>query len=144
MKADTKTESAVMEVLNQFNQYYMYKDIDGIMGLFAPEHDIVFLGTGSDEKRIGPNEIRKQLQRDFEQSEELKWEWQWISVSVFEKVSWVAADFVVVAKVDGKSLNIPGRVTCVLENLNSKWRIVQWHNSLPSAAQEEGKAFPKN
>jgi ketosteroid isomerase-like protein len=58
MKANGKTEAAVMEVVNQFNEAYARRDIDGLLALVAPDSDLVVLGTGADERRVGPAELK--------------------------------------------------------------------------------------
>jgi hypothetical protein len=60
MKANGKTEAAVMEVVNQFNEAYARRDIDGLLALVAPDSDLVVLGTGADERRVGPAELKLQ------------------------------------------------------------------------------------
>ena len=69
MKAGPKTEAAVMNVMNQHVEAYAKRDLDALLSLFAPDPDVVFIGTGGDEKRIGLAEIKAQFERDFAQSE---------------------------------------------------------------------------
>ena len=58
MKANAKTEAAVLDVMNKFLETYQERDIDGLMAVFAPDDDQVMFGTGIDEKRIGREQIR--------------------------------------------------------------------------------------
>jgi len=76
-----KIEAAVMNVMNQHVEAYAKRDLDALLSLFAPDPDVVFIGTGGDEKRIGLAEIKAQFERDFAQSETVSVELGWISVS---------------------------------------------------------------
>lgn len=143
MKADTQTEAEVMGVLKQYNEAYAKRDLEGILGLFAPDPDVVVIGTGLDEKRIGLAEIKTQFQRDFTQSQEASIEFDWYSVSMEGSVAWVAADCVAHVKTtDGQEVELSARSTAVLEKREGKWLIVQMHASVPAAEQNEGQSFP--
>ena len=50
MKADAKTEAEVMAVVNQVQEAFNKRDLNSIPVLFAPDPDLVFYGTGADEK----------------------------------------------------------------------------------------------
>ena len=65
MKADAKTEAEIMAVLNQLIEAYKKQDLDGALALYAPDPDVVTIGTGVDEKRVGLAERRTQLERDW-------------------------------------------------------------------------------
>ena len=68
MKADAHTEAAVMATLEQFKQAYEQRDMARLLALFAPDPDVVLIGTGADEKRVGLAEIQTQAERDWSQS----------------------------------------------------------------------------
>ncbi len=143
MKANAKTEAEVMAVMNRYNEAYARQDVDSVLALFAPDPDVVTIGTGQDEKRVGLAEIRAQLERDFAQSEAVSIEFGWHSVSGAGSVAWVAADCVAQAKMpDGQEMSLQIRTTFVLEQRAGKWLIVQWHGSLPATRQGEGQSFP--
>ena len=56
--------------MNQFVAAFTKGDVDGDLALFAPNPDVVVIGTGAYEKCIGLAEIRILFERDFTQSEE--------------------------------------------------------------------------
>ena len=95
MKADAKTEAEVMSVMKKLIDGYKKRDIEGIISYFAPDPDLVCIGTGVDEKRIGLTHRRAQLERDFAQVKRISVDIDWYSVSsagsvarpVLEKVS---------------------------------------------------------
>ncbi len=143
MKADAKTEAAVMEVMNRYIETYAKRDLSGALALFAPDDDTVIIGTGGDEKRIGMAEIKAQLERDFGQSESATMEFTWHSVSVSGSIAWLAADCIAHIKTGGKKMKLPLRSTIVLEKRSSQWLIVQFHASVPAFGQTEGESFPE-
>jgi ketosteroid isomerase-like protein len=92
VKADAKTEAAVMAVVDKFNETYARRDIDGLLALFAPDSDLVLFGTGADEKRVGLAELKFQAERDWAQSDSISFEFGWRSVSAAGSVAWLAAE----------------------------------------------------
>lgn len=142
MKADQKTETAVMAVLNKFNEAYSRRDIDGLLALFAPDPDLIVIGTGADERRIGLSELKLQAERDWSQSESLSFELGWRSVSAAGSVAWLAVEAVGWGRVDGQEISFPLRLTAVLEKRGDKWLCVQMHFSTPAAGQAEGESIP--
>ena len=142
MKADTKTEAAVMAVMNQLIAAFTKMDLDSTIVHFAPDPDVVMIGSGADEKGIGLTEIKALVERALAQSEEISMQLGWYSVSSAGSIAWVASDAVVQAKVSGKEISLPIRLTAVLEQRGGRWLVVQWHDSLPAAGQKEGESWP--
>jgi len=142
MKANAKTETAVIAVLDKFLESYKKRDIDGLMALFAPDDDQIMFGTGIDEKRIGRDQIKFQAERDWSQTEALAFNFTWHQVSAAGPVAWVAAEGLGQGKVGGQEMEFPLRMTAVLEQRGDTWLLVQSHVSLPSPAQEEGDSVP--
>lgn len=64
MKANAEIEAGVMAALNKFNKTYEQRDMEGVLSFLIPDPDVIVIGTGQDEKRIGIDEIRIQLERD--------------------------------------------------------------------------------
>ena len=143
MKADSKTEAAVMSVINRFVEAFGTQDIDSSLALFSPDPDVVFIGTGGDEKCIGLTEIKAELERAFSQSEQSLIKIGWYSVSAAGSVAWGAADAVIKAKVSGQEISFPVRLTTVLEQRSGRWLIVQSHASVPATGQKQGESRPK-
>ncbi len=142
MKVDPKTEAAVMSVVRQFAETFNTHDINSGLALFASDPDVVFIGTGGDEKCIGLAEIKAELERAFTQSERSLIQIGWYSVSAAGSVAWGAADAVIQAKVSGQEIRFPVRLTNVLEKRGGKWLILQSHASMPAAGQKEGESWP--
>ena len=142
MKADTKTEGEVMAVVNQLVEAFTKRDVASCLALFAPDPDVIFIGSGADERCIGLDEVKTEFERAFSQSEEASVQLGWYSVSAVGSVAWVASDAVIQAKVRGQEISFPVRITIVLEQRGGRWLIVQWHDSLPAASQKEGESWP--
>jgi hypothetical protein len=114
-----------------------------VLAFVAPDPDMVAIGTGGDEKCIGPTELKAVAERAFAQSEDASCKIGWHSVSVAGSVAWVAADIIFQVKTGGREVSLPLRETAVLERRGSRWLIVQSHDSLPAAGQKEGEAWPR-
>ena len=142
MKADARTEKAVMAVLNKLAECYATRDLDGLLAIFAPDSDNVMYGTGADEKRMGLQEIKAQAERDWAQTEASAITYTWTSVSSAGQVAWAAADTAFSFKADGQEMSLPARLTAVFEKRGDKWLIVQSHLSFPATGQAEGVSFP--
>ena len=78
MKADPQTEAEVADVLARFVASLCDTDADAFVSLFAPDADVVALGTGEDEVRIGLQALRAQRERDIAQSESMSIELLWL------------------------------------------------------------------
>lgn len=135
MKADSVTEKAVKAVLDKFAESYAKRDLKSAMSLIAPDVDVVMYGTGAEEKCIGPEAIKAQFERDWSQIEEPALEYDWTSISAAGNVAWASIDAVFKAKIDGKMMKFPSRVTKVFEKRGDKWLIVQGHFSFPDQSQ---------
>jgi uncharacterized protein (TIGR02246 family) len=143
MKADPKTEMAVMEVVERCFEAFAKRDIDGFLACFASDPDMVAIGTGGDEKCVGLAELKAAAERAFAQSEDATVSFGWHSVSSADSVAWVATDITFQVKTGGRKISLPLRETAVLERRENRWLILQSHDSLPAAGQKEGEAWPK-
>ncbi len=141
MQAARKTVTEIHSVLDRFRVGYGKKDIRILLNLFAPDPDVTIIGTGEDEKRTGLDEIKRQFERDFFQSEELNVRFENISVSQLGSVCWVAGDTHVEYTLQGQAMQAYVRFTAVLENRNGKWLFVQTHFSVPFAEQVENSSL---
>jgi ketosteroid isomerase-like protein len=141
MKASPRTQAAVQATLQQWKDAYSQQDLDAALAVVAPDDDVVGIGTGPDEWRVGPEEFKAQLERDFAQSEALSIDYQPLVVSAAGPVAWVAGRASVQARVEGQDVAMSGRFTAVLEQREGRWLLMQTHFSLPAAEQAEGRSF---
>jgi ketosteroid isomerase-like protein len=141
MRASPQTQAAVEATLSQWADAYTVRNLDQALSLIAPDDDVVGIGTGQDEWRVGAEEFKVQLERDFSQAEALSVEYEPVVVSEAGSVAWVAGRAGVQARVDGQDVALAGRFTAVLEQRGDRWLLMQIHFSLPAAEQAEGRSF---
>ena len=144
MKADPRTEAEVMHVLSRIVETASSRDVDGAMALFADDPNVFLLGTGVDEARTGHAAIREQIERDLTQSDALSWTLSPQNISAAGSVAWTSGDVVVRVTMGGQTLDIPHRLTTVLERRGAKWLIQQMHLSFANGAQVVGQSYPTN
>ena len=140
MKADPKTEAAVLAVIDRFIKAYIRRDPDACLAVFSPQ--VVTFGTGADEKIIGLKEHRAQWERDFSQAEPTVWDVIWQSISARDSVAWVAAECRSSWLIGDTHYTMPARWTLVLERRGDQWLIVQNHASVPAREQAPGQSYP--
>ena len=138
MRASPSTQAAVQATLQQWKVAYSRRDLDGALAVVAPDDDVVGIGTGVDEWRVGPGQFRAQLERDFAQSEALSVDYEPLVVSEAGPVAWVAGRVTVQARLEGQHVALTGRFTAVLEQRRDRWLLMQTHFSLPAAEQSPG------
>src|SRR5262249_11812824 len=129
VKADPRTEAEVMHVLSRVVETASSGDVDGAIALFADDPDVFLLGTGVDEARMGLAAIRQQMERDLTQSDAVSWILSPQSISTAGSVAWTSGDVVVRVTMGGRTLDIPHRLTTVLECRGGKWLLQQMHLS---------------
>ncbi len=144
MKADKKTEAEVKAAINNFLKAYSRRDLEGALALLAPDPDLLFIGTGADEKILGIKRASAQMKRDYEQSDEISVKLGPVSISSAGPVAWMFADSTWRVKAGGQEMNYEWRWTMVLEKRQGKWLIAQSHLSAPAQAQAHGESFPSD
>lgn len=144
MKAEPRTEAEVIRVLDRAVVAAGNGDVEAAVSLFADDPDVFLLGSGVDEARTGRAAIREQIERDLAQADALSWTLSPQSVSAAGSVAWTAGDVIIRVIMGGRTLEIPHRLTTVLERRGGEWLFVQWHLSLANAAQAVGQSFPTN
>jgi len=141
VRADAKTEAAVMGVFNNLWEAYEKRDSASLLSLFAPDPEVLVYGTGADEKRIGRKEVEVQFKRDWSQSEAASLRFQWHAVSSSGSMAWVVADGAAHVKVTGGEVKMPLRVTAIFEQRGGRWLVLHMHVSTPASEQAEGESW---
>ncbi|TWT38415.1 hypothetical protein Enr8_01070 [Blastopirellula retiformator] len=138
MYATVSLEAEAMAVLREFASAYAIRDLEKLLAVFLPEPDVVLLGTGQDEKRLGLTGICEQAERDWEQADTLHFRFGWRSVSCYGDVCWIAADCFALVQAGYRQAEIPLRITAVLvRNAEDSLRIAQLHYSSPVLPEDE-------
>ncbi|MBI5190355.1 MAG: nuclear transport factor 2 family protein [Nitrospirae bacterium] len=145
MKADAMTVSEIWETLDGYAEAFSRRELGKMMAFFAPDPDVVHIGTGVDEWCNGVAELQEQFERTLEQGDAIEFGFSNLQVSQApgsETLCWIAADIVVRAEVGGRAKAFIGRATAVMEKRGDVWLFVQTHFSLPAVGQEVGRSFP--
>ncbi len=140
MRVSEQTQKQILAVLRRMAEATARKDLDGMVALADP--DFRGFGTGLDEKAIGREAYRRQLERDFSQAETISLEFSDIRIGAEGTVAWVMAGMVYRIVADGVSQTLNGRLTAVLRGTGHAWVFAQMHYSLPAQGQEEGRSYP--
>lgn len=130
MKINAHTEMQVLSIMDTFFDAYSKRDLNEVMTFFLPDPDVVLIGTESDERLVGLNAIGERLRTDWSRTEEMSMEMTWHSLSGTEDACWLAAEIIVNISAEGNKLQLPARITVVLERRGNRWLIAQWHASL--------------
>ncbi|MFN2251760.1 MAG: nuclear transport factor 2 family protein [Anaerolineae bacterium] len=141
MKADSATENQVLTAVDGIMNAYADHDIHGLLSRFAADDDIVMYGTGRDERRVGPAEIREQAERDWAQADSIAMRFDERNVWTAGDVAWVALDGAFELAAGGQTMELPARVSLVFEKRDGDWLAVHGHFSTPAAGQEVGQSF---
>ncbi len=142
MKADKQTEAAVMTVFHKFFEAYTTDDLNTAMETLVQDPEVVFLGSGQDERRVGRGEAKAQLQRDLSQVEGVDYKDEWHHVSVFGDVAWIAADGTLSWATEGTQETLPCRISVVFVKQKDQWLIAQFHFSFIDLRQADDRSFP--
>ena len=135
------TSDAVRQLLDELAAAYTERDPKRALDLFAD--DIVFVGTGGDELRLGRKEVGEQISRDLTQAESLTVEVTDVHVGDAEVLeqAWFFAHIALEATVDGDLVSMPMRMTGVASTNDGEPRFRQTHFSLPFGEQAAGQSF---
>jgi ketosteroid isomerase-like protein len=135
-------EAIVLKAIQDFFAVYSVGDAGAVMALMSRDPDSVVVGTGADEIRIGPEQIRAQVERDLGQAEHLAMQLGDVRVSGRGDVAWAMAEPLVIATVGGEPIRMPTRLTVTLVNDGGRWLIHSLHLSVAFAGQQSGESFP--
>lgn len=141
VRADEETQAEVKALLDRVAKAFADRDIDGFLACFAPDPDVVMIGTGADERGVGSDQIGTLIRRAWSQSDTASFRLVRTSISSAGRVAWVDADAIVNAVMGGRDFTENLRFTFVLEKRPGGWMIVQSHDSLPAAGQGKGEAW---
>ncbi len=136
-------EHPAVHLIKEFCRTYSERDLEGLLALFCKNHPVHLYGTGIDEDRRSLQEIKEQVLRDWEQSENAQLFPPKDLVYCEDPVSWAAGNFSAKVIASGQTLEIPnlrGSISIIREE--NEWKISQMHASFPAIDQEVGASFP--
>lgn len=112
------------------------QDIQLVHEIWAEDPDIVVLGTNSDEKIVGWDQIESQLQRQFDSFQDtyISVRDQVININETGNTAWFSEIMNYNYIYQGEAVQFEGlRFTGVLEKKDGEWYIVQSHISIPGS-----------
>ena len=136
MKADDETEREVLGVLRAFNSQLAAHDLEGVLGLFVSDPDVILVGSEVGEIAIGPSELRAFFQRIFARPGTFRFEWRTCRVSVEGDVAWFFADTLAHYSEPGNAVTVPYRTTGVFARRGDRWQLAHYHGSEPVSVRE--------
>jgi ketosteroid isomerase-like protein len=142
MKLTKETELGVLSTLDKVAEAFEERDLDKMMSLFSNDEDIIVIGTGTDEKKVGKSEVRSLFKRDWAQSEASSIVYNWKSISAERKFAWATVEAAFYARLGSREIHLPTRLTIIMKKLGKEWKILHWHASLPAFGQQIGEAWP--
>jgi uncharacterized protein (TIGR02246 family) len=137
VRADAKTEAALLEILERFCTGFAERDADGVIQLFAPDGDVIVV-TSEEALLRGPDEVRAFLHRYAQGTTRYSWTWDRHDVSAAGAVGWLLAEGRETAAAQGREEKLPYRMSMVCEKRDGRWLLVQVHGSSPHVGQEIG------
>jgi ketosteroid isomerase-like protein len=143
MKADPRTQTEVIQSFKGMFEAYKKKDIQATLAFWAPDPDIVIIGTRDDEKSAGLKQLTESLQKDFSQGDVLSIGVKDFYVSASGIVAWFSADVTFHVREGDREFDFDKRLTGVMEQVGGKWLWMQMHNSTPTSKQKKRQSRPK-
>ena len=144
MKPDQQTERELNETFDKIVEAYSQGRVDDAMQYIAQEDDITFIEPGPGQVYVGPAEVRRAMQWDYETTEgdmpvEIRRRW----LSQHGDVAWLTAETAINVTVKGQGpLNLEGRVTGVAKRVDGRWLWHSVHIAEPEPFQAPNQAWP--
>lgn len=133
------TGPAILNLLERLNQGFARHDVHQVLDLFAPDPEIVFIGSEAGETATGPTQLRTLLEALFARTETYQWRWGEPHGKVTGQVAWLTTEAVLL--VEGpERLQLPYRTTLVLQRRGDAWLITHYHGSEPVAVPQQASA----
>lgn len=143
MKLATSIRNPATDLLERFVEAYNTRRLPEVMKLFSTKHKVLLIGTGIDEIRRNIEEIKGQVERDWQQSETNILTRTGDYISSPEPACWAYAVYKSTFVIDGKTYtaeNLRGSIYCIQEE--GEWKINHMHASFPHVADNEASSFP--
>ena len=128
-------EPAIRNLLEKLNRGFERRDVQQVVNLFAPGPGTIFLGSEAEEIAAGPTQLRNLLEALFARSEIYHWRWGQLHINIASQTAWLVTQAILF--VEGpQPLELPYRMTLVLQRRGTTWLIVHYHGSEPAAVPE--------
>lgn len=136
------TPDRVRDAVIRFAATYSAKDLDALLGLISSDDNVIVIGSGADEVRIGADAVRAQYQRDLTEADELHLDVGSTRATIRGEVAWAYVEPILTATVGGQQVTMPLRMTVVLVAEREDVLIHHVHISVAFSEQQPGRSFP--
>ena len=123
----------IRTLLQQHDKALGEKNIDNLLATFSTEPTTVVLGTGSEEKWVGPTEIKAaytEMFKDYDPGTlQCTCDWHTGGADEGKTMAWMAATCPCKDSLGGKSREYKLNVTATVQKQNGQWRFVSLHMS---------------
>jgi ketosteroid isomerase-like protein len=131
--ANKATVDEIREVLTAHDKALSDKNLDALMATFSTEANTVVLGTGSEERWMGPQEIRAaytEIFKDYDPGTmQCTCDWKTGGSDDAGTMAWLAAICNCKDSMKGKAREYKLNVSGTVEKQNGSWRFVSLHMS---------------
>ena len=132
--ADAKAAAEdIRALLQQHDKALSEKNLDNLLATFSSNPNTVVLGTGSEEKWVGPAEIKAaytEMFKDYDPGTlQCTCDWHTGGADEGKTMAWMAAICPCKDSMGGKSREYKLNVTATVEKQNGQWRFVSLHMS---------------
>lgn len=127
------TVDEIREVLAIHDKALNDKNLDALMGTFSTDPNTVVLGTGTEERWLGPQEIRTaytEIFKDYDPGTlQTDCEWKTGGADEAGTMAWLAATCNAKDSLQGKARDYKLNVSGTVAKQDGKWRFVVLHMS---------------
>ena len=131
--AVTPTADEIRAVLAAHDKALNDKNLDALMATFSTDPTTVVLGTGTEERWMGPQEIRAaytEIFKDYDTGTlQANCDWKTGGADEGGTMAWLAASCNCKDSLQGKARDYKLNVTGTVEKQNNKWVFVSLHMS---------------
>lgn len=136
-----QAELAVRAAIDEYCDAYAARDLQRALGCFARDGEVVCIGTGKDETRVGREQLKVQLLRDWEQSQSAAIRIETQHLMVDGDAASVIGTCRFVYTAGGTSGQLDGRYSAGLRRERGAWRIVHLLAAVPAGDEPAGESF---
>ena len=136
MKADARTEAAIVGMLDAFCSAFQASDAEAVTRLFAPDPDVVVV-TSEESVLRGIDELRAFLRAYVHGGTTYSWTWDRVEISTAGTVAWLLAEGTETAATPTGPQQHPYRMTILCEKRDGHWLILQAHGSSPYTTDKQ-------
>jgi len=130
-KAGTIEE--IRNLLAQHDKALSEKNLDNVMATFSTDPKTVVLGTGAEERWVGPEEIKAaytEILKDYDPGTmQCNCDWKTGGADEAGSMAWLAATCACKDAKGGKAREYKLNVSSTVEKQNGQWRFVSLHMS---------------